>query len=228
MSNLKASRRVLVVDNDRATCELINDYLAAEHFEVETVNESMRGLERALVGVHGVVVLNMTMPQMSGIEVLGRLRATSQIPVLFLTGHGSEVDRIVGLELGADDCLVKPINPRELVARVRAILRRSQAPRRRPTESTLIGELRIVPGSREVFSGDHRIPLTALEYDILIMLTSNAGHIVTRDALVRKTLGRDLSPLDRSIDTHISHLRKKLGRADLIKTVRGTGWLFVA
>jgi two-component system response regulator CpxR len=233
--------RVLIVDDDRELCELVAELLGEEGFEVEVANRSERGLERALSGEHSLVVLDVMMPGMNGFEVLRRLRAQgSGVHVMMLTARGDDVDRIVGLEIGADDYLPKPFNPRELIARIQAILRRvrparpdaaaAQTPGAGAAQRLAVGDVEVDTGTRQVWLVGRPVELTNVEYEILALLLSSAGLVVTREALVRTVLGRELSVFDRSIDMHISHLRKKLGHragdAERIKTVRGVGYVY--
>ncbi|MDT7604687.1 MAG: two-component system, OmpR family, response regulator [Acidobacteriota bacterium] len=229
---------ILIVDDDRELCELVGEFLNDEGFDVEVMNRSEHGLERALGGGHALVVLDVMMPGMNGFEVLRRLRAGgSRVPVIMLTARGEDVDRIVGLEIGADDYLSKPFNPRELVARIRAILRRVHS--REPdapivptpaSEQIRIGDVEVDTGTRHVRRAGRAVELTNVEYEILLLLLASAGRVVTREDLVRSVLGRELSVFDRSIDMHISHLRKKLGHhigeIERIKTVRGIGYIY--
>ena len=234
--------RILIVDDDRELCELVAELLGEEGFEIEVANRSERGLERALSGEHSLVVLDVMMPGMNGFEVLRRLRAQgSDIHVMMLTARGDDVDRIVGLEIGADDYLPKPFNPRELVARIQAILRRvrparqdgaavSQSAEARGAQRLAVGDVELDTGTRQVWLAGSAVELTNVEYEILVQLLNAAGLVVRREDLVRTVLGRELSVFDRSIDMHISHLRKKLGHragdADRIKTVRGVGYVY--
>jgi len=174
-----------------------------------------------------LVVLDVMLPGIDGFEILRRLRETSRVPVLMLTARGEDVDRIVGLELGADDYLSKPFNPRELVARIRAILRRFE-PRAVSAGGRLeTNGITLDPAARDVFAHGKRVDLTTFEFDILEMLMRSAGRVLSRDALMENFYNRKATPFDRSIDMHISHLRKKLeGGDDLIKTIRGVGYQF--
>ena len=233
--------RVLIVDDDRELCELVAELLGEEGFEVEVSNRSERGLERALSGEHALVVLDVMMPGMNGFEVLRRLRAQgSDVHVMMLTARGDDVDRIVGLEIGADDYLPKPFNPRELVARIQAILRRARPARHEAAATTAaetrtpshlaVGDVEVDAGTRQVWRDGRPVELTNVEYEILVALLGSAGLVVKREDLVRTVLGRELSVFDRSIDMHISHLRKKLGHRagefERIKTVRGVGYVY--
>jgi DNA-binding response OmpR family regulator len=175
------------------------------------------------------------LPGMGGLDVLRRLRASSAVPVLLLTARGEDVDRIVGLELGSDDYLPKPFNPRELVARIRAVLRRTKSEtsdRKAVPEITSVGDVQLNPGTRSVKRGNEPVDLTAVEFNLLEVLLREAGHVVTREQLAKAALGRLFSPFDRSIDMHISKLRKKLGETtgegERIKTVRGVGYIYSA
>jgi len=232
--------QLLIIDDDRELCELVAELLGEEGFRVEVSNQSALGLERALSGEHSLVVLDVMMPGMNGFEVLRRLRAEgSAVHVLMLTARGDDVDRIVGLEVGADDYLPKPFNPRELVARIRAILRRArparaeaaaQSPEPSAPARISVGDVEVETGTRQVWRGGEAVELTNVEYEILVQFLNAAGLVVKREDLVRTVLGRELSVFDRSIDMHISHLRKKLGHragdAERIKTVRGVGYVY--
>jgi two-component system response regulator CpxR len=228
--------RILVIDDDVDLCDLLTDYLTPEGLEVESVHEGERGAARALSGDHAMVVLDVMLPGISGFDVLRRIRAGSKVPVLMLTARGDEVDRIVGLEMGADDYLPKPFNPRELVARIRAIQRRVEP---RPeaeqnagkrAEKVVVGDVHMDPRARVVVQRGHTVELTSVEFALLEVLLRTAGQVVTREDLAKEVLGRRLTPYDRSIDVHISSLRRKLGHQvgdmERIKTVRGTGYIY--
>ena len=218
---------ILLVDDDAELASLLSEFLRREGFTVEAAHEGNRGLEKALQPGIDLVVLDVMLPGIDGFEILKRLRQRSKVPVLMLTARGEDVDRIVGLELGADDYLAKPFNPRELAARIRAILRRYE--RDTPSTGNRIESNGIVldPGTREVTAGGRKIELTTFEFDILEMLMRSAGRVLSRDALMENFYNRKATPFDRSIDMHISHLRKKLENGDdLIKTIRGVGYQF--
>jgi two-component system response regulator CpxR len=222
-------QKLLIVDDDAELCELVAEYLGHEGFEVEAVHDGARGAERAVAGGYDLVVLDVMLPGMNGLEALRAIRSSSDIPVLMLTARGGDVDRIVGLEIGADDYLAKPFNPRELLARVRAILRRAAPdPSRRPTVT--VGDVTLDRGARTAVRGGEPIDLTSVEFDLLDTLLCAAGTVVSRNDLALAALGREISPFDRSVDQHVSNLRKKLGaRADgveRIKSVRGSGYLY--
>jgi len=222
--------RVLIVDDDVQLCRLLAERLETEGFSIEAVHDGMRGLERALSLEHALVVLDLMLPGMGGLDVLRRLRAKSPIPVLILTARGEDIDRILGLEIGADDYVPKPFNPRELIARIRAILRRSSSTA--ASSGPLVnGDIRLDPQSREASFKDIPLNLTSVEFTLLEMLLRQAGHVVTREQLTESALGRKLGPFDRVIDVHVSNIRKKLGLSEngqRIKSIRGSGYLLVA
>jgi two-component system response regulator CpxR len=226
--------RVLLVDDDAELAELVGEYLAREGFSLEAEADGTRAIDRVTSGDHQRVVLDVMLPGVNGFDVLRSIRATSRIPVLMLTARGDEVDRIVGLELGADDYLSKPFNPRELVARIRAVLRRTQADARamgdRPMERLSVDDVLVDVGRRLVRRGDTPVELTAVEFALLELLMRAAGTVVRRDELARGALGRSLLPFDRSIDVHVSRVRKKLGPrpdgGERIATLRAVGYLY--
>jgi two-component system response regulator CpxR len=222
--------RILVIDDDVELCGLVSEYLEPEGFQVESVHDGERGLERALSSDHLLVVLDVMLPKMNGFDVLRRMRSTSRMPVLLLTARGEDVDRIVGLEIGADDYLPKPFNPRELVARIRAILRRTRAAEGSPGDILRVGNVELNPATRTVVQDGTNVELTSVEFNLLQVLLQEAGQVVSRERLVDSVLGRKFSPFDRSIDMHVSKVRKKLGDTDggtdYIKTVRGVGYIF--
>jgi two-component system, OmpR family, response regulator CpxR len=223
--------RLLVIDDDIELCELVTEYLAPEGFQVKSVHDGLAGLEHAVSGDHDFVVLDVMLPSLGGFEILRRIRASSSIPVLMLTARGSEIDRILGLEIGADDYLPKPFNPRELVARIRAVQRRSKTPIEAPARNLLtIDDVAMDLDTRSVKRDGLSIELTGVEYNVLETLLRHAGQIVTREHLVKMALGRRLLPYDRSVDMHVSNLRRKLGHTigttERIKTVRGVGYFY--
>jgi two-component system response regulator CpxR len=230
-------RRILVVDDDQELCDLLVEYLRRESFAVECVYDGEAGLERAADGSFDVMILDVMLPGLTGFEVLRRLRRTSGIPVLMLTARGEEVDRIVGLELGADDYLPKPFNPRELVARIQAILRRTAPAAARAGDSAgsappiVLQDLVIHPDRREATYAGHPIPLTTVEFDVLHLLAVASGRVVSRDEISKAALGRAYTAYDRSVDMHVMNLRRKLqplaGDRVQIKTVRSAGYLLV-
>ena len=222
--------RVLIVDDDVQLCRLLSERLGTEGFTLESVHDGIHGLERALSMEHSLVVLDLMLPGMGGLDLLRRLRAKSPIPVLILTARGEDIDRILGLEIGADDYVPKPFNPRELIARIRAILRRTSNAAA-PVGPLITGDIRLDPQSREASLKEIPLNLTSVEFTLLELLLRQAGHVVTREQLTESVLGRKLGPFDRVIDVHISNIRKKLGPSDhgqRIKAVRGSGYLFAA
>ena len=225
-------KKLLIIDDDAGLCELLGDYLASEGFEVEAVHDGEEGVLCGEGGGYDFVVLDVMLPGMNGFEVLSRLRRSSQVPVLMLTARGEDIDRIVGLEMGADDYLSKPFNPRELVARLRAVQRRigqAGAAESHP-DRLCAGDLELELGTRNVFAGGAQVELTSLEFSVLEVLVRAAGRVVSREDLTRQALGRQFNPLDRSIDVHVSSLRRKLGPlpggGERLKSVRGVGYLY--
>lgn len=222
--------RILVIDDDVELCSLVSEYLRPEGFHVEAVHDGKAGLARALSGDQLLIVLDVMLPGLNGFDVLRKIRDSSRTPVLLLTARGEDVDRIVGLEIGADDYLPKPFNPRELVARIRAILRRSHKAADQDVPDVIrVGDVELDPATRTVLHRGEPVDLTSVEFELLQMLLREAGRVVTREALVSEVLGRKFSPFDRSIDMHVSKVRKKLGDSDTgdhIKTVRGAGYIF--
>ena len=218
--------RILIVDDDEELAGLLSELLTREGFTVEMRHDGPKGLSTALGGGYDLMILDVMLPGMDGFEILRRVRRESRMPVLMLTARGEDEDRIIGLELGADDYLPKPFNTRELVARVRAIMRRLEE--RRPGVKFEVNGISIDPGTRDVMRNGQPVEVTTFEFDILETLMRAAGRVVSRDDLMEELYGRKATPFDRSVDMHISHLRKKLeGDKPLIKTVRGVGYQFV-
>ena len=225
------SERILVIDDDVEFCKLVTRYLAQEGFAIESVNAGASGAEQALSGNHALVVLDVMMPGVNGFDVLRRIRAQSRIPVLMLTAKGDALDRVLGLEMGADDYLPKPFNPQELAARIRAILRRAK-PDTPAGAPITVGDVEIDSRTRIARRTGEIVNLTTVEFDLLEALLRAAGQVVGREKLTRDVLGREFSPFDRSIDTHVCNLRKKIGLlpdgTERIKGVRGIGYLYAA
>ncbi len=221
--------RVLVVDDDAELCQLVTRYLTREGFEIAWAPNGAIGIERALAEDFALIMLDVMMPDTDGFGVLRRIRQQSRTPVLMLTARGDTHDRIQGLEMGADDYLPKPFEPAELVARIRAILRRA-APQRTAAAAIALGDLQLDGGARTVRKNGAAVDLTTVEFDLLAALMRVAGTTVSREDLVRNVLGREFSPFDRSIDTHVCNLRRKLGPleegGERIKGVRGAGYLY--
>jgi DNA-binding response OmpR family regulator len=221
--------RILLVDDDVELCEILTEYFSAEGFDVESAHDGIRGLERARSGEHALMILDLLLPGMRGLDLLKQLRAASNVPVLILTARGEDVDRILGLELGADDYLPKPFNSRELMARVRAILRRA-----RPSQDSAridVGDVTLDPLARQAWRNGQPLGLTMAEFVLLEAFLRRAGQVLSREQIAEQVLGRRLASLDRSIDVHVSNLRKKLGDAagarEHIRAVRGEGYVFV-
>lgn len=223
---------ILIVDDDRELCELLSEYLKAEGFAVRCVFQGRDGVESALSGEYALVVLDFMLPEFNGMEVLRRIRAQSQIPVLMLTARVEETDRILGLEIGADDYMHKPFNPRELAVRIRAILRRTHAaaPSEAVQDMVSLGDISVYIGAREVRKAGVSVSLTAIEFGLLLALLRSAGKVLTREDLTRAAFERKRLPYERTIDMHVSNLRKKLGDhpggQERIRGVRSVGYLY--
>lgn len=228
--------RILVIDDDRELAELLKEFLVPEGFSIDTAFDHSSGLAKALKAEDDLIVLDVMLPGGSGFELLKKIRAAgSKVPVLLLTARGEAIDRIVGLEIGADDYLPKPFDPRELLARIRAVLRRTHTGARNSAEDdvTNVGDITLSQSTRTVTCAGQDVDLTSVEFNVLELLLRNAGTVVTREELAQTALGRPLAPFDRSVDVHVSKLRKKLsgGEEDSenrIKTVRGVGYIFAA
>ena len=224
---------LLIIDDDTELCGMLEDYLGRHGFRVTTEHHGELGLKRALTGEFSLVLLDVMLPGIDGFEVLRRLRGSSQVSVLLLTARGEDIDRIVGLEIGADDYLPKPFNPRELLARVRAILRRTQARQQGKEGRSAIRHLSVAgieldTGSRTVVCGTASVDLTNVEFELLAALMESPGQILTREHLTEQVLDRPFNPFDRSLDMHVSRLRRKLEEAaslgEQIKTIRSMGY----
>jgi len=223
--------KILIIDDDCELCELLAEFLQSEGFEISIANDGLRGLE--LIGniKPDLVVMDVMMSPISGFEVLKKLRIQNlTLPVIMLTARGDDIDKILGLELGADDYLPKPFNPRELCARIKAILRRTITTELIESSSYELEDISIRLNSRQVFIGRRELDLTSAEFDILHTLVKSAGEICSKEMLTERGLSRKLELYDRSIDMHISNLRKKLGKkpdgSARIKTIRGIGYIY--
>lgn len=223
---------LLLADDDIELCELLARYLSNEGFKVSMVHDGEAAVSAISVGGYDVLVLDIMMPKKDGFEALRELRKSSAIPVLMLTARGDDVDRIVGLEMGADDYLAKPCNPRELLARIRAILRRVndvQAPL--GSEQITVDDISLSPSTRQVSRGQEVLDLTSTEFNVLLVLLRNAGEVIAKSDLTQQALDRKLTEYDRSIDVHVSNIRRKLGKGSTgearIKTIRGVGFIYV-
>lgn len=229
--------RLLIIDDDRALVNLLKRFLEAENFRVDAAYDHDSGLAAARSNEHELIILDVMLPGGSGFELLKSLRHDSRIPVLLLTARGEAVDRILGLEIGADDYLAKPFDPRELVARIRAVLRRTReasSGASRPDQDELlkVGGIELSVGTRNVTCSGKPVDVTSVEFNVLELLLRNAGSVVTRDQIAEVALGRPLNAFDRSVDVHVSRLRKKLGAfpgtEDLIRPIRGVGYFLAA
>lgn len=225
--------KVLIIDDDVILSGLFQDYLEEEKFQVRTADTATEGLQLALQGEFDIVILDVMLPDMSGTEVLKAIRQQSHVPILMFTAKGDDVDRIMGLESGADDYVPKPCTPRELIARIKAILRRSEITRQQQQDETVIqtGPLQLWPQQRKAIWFDTALELTSTEFSLLESLARNAGQIVSKNALSEAALGRPLARFDRSIDVHMSSIRHKLGQQQdghsYIQTVRGKGYQLI-
>ena len=221
-------QHILMIDDDRELCDLLGSWLEAEGFSLTSVHDGAAGLEAARSGDYEAIVLDMMLPGMNGLEVLRALRPDCNTPLLMLSARGEPIDRILGLELGADDYLAKPCDPRELVARLRALLRRSAPATDDPTLE--VGDLRLETASLLCWQNEELLPLTQTEALILRELLEHPGQLVDRQTLSRQALGKPLGPYDRSLDMHISNLRRKLGLfadgRNRIQSIRGRGYLY--
>lgn len=225
--------KILIVDDDVELCDLLLEYISQEGFSVECVHDGEAGVTKGVSGQYDAIVLDVMLPMLDGFEVLKQIRAKSHVPVLMLTARGDDTSRIVGLEIGADDYLPKPCNPRELVARIRAIFRRVHQGEQFDSsekQALSLGGLMLDLATRKVFKGEVLVELTNSEYKVLACLLQSAGKVLSKDELTTRALGRKITPYDRSIDMHISNLRSKLWKDDetnsRIKTIRGYGYIF--
>ena len=219
---------ILLIDDDVQLCGLLSKFFAGHQFQLDAVHDGRSGLMRARQRKHDIVLLDIMLPEMNGLHVLAELRKHNTVPVIMLTARSADEDRIAGLEGGADDYILKPFNPNELLARVRAVLRRS---RRVSSKGAVleVGEFRLDSESRKVWKSGSPVELTLSEFDIFETLMKSQGRPVSRDELASALYGRDFMPLERSIDVHISNLRKKLETHNktVIRSVRGIGYVFV-
>jgi two-component system response regulator CpxR len=220
---------VLLIDDDVELCSMLTDYLGRHGFRITAIHRGDTGLKIAQGKQWALVLLDVMLPGLDGFEVLRQLRSTSRVRVLLLTARGDDVDRIVGLEIGADDYLPKPFNPRELLARMRAILRRSGSVEQANASAILrVDDLELDPGARTVLTKRKAVDLTDVEFSLLEALMRSPGKVVSREELAERALGRNLNPFDRSLDMHVSRLRRKLDEAsssgDRVKTIRGAGY----
>ena len=221
---------VLLIEDDVELCELMREFFAARGIRVEAIHDGRRGLAQAFAGTYDLILLDVMLPGLDGFELLRQVRRRSRVPIIMLTARTEKADRIAGLDAGADDYLPKPFDPEELIARIRAVLRRSNnGARQHGAETLVVNGIKLSPGTREVWADGISIDLTTIEFDILDLIVRSAGRVVSRHELTAAIHQRPASRLDRSLDVHVSHIRKKLGRqGSLIRTVRGVGYLFRA
>ncbi len=223
--------KLLLIDDDQELCQLINEYLTAEGFDVDMAHDGEQALEQVNSGHYAAIILDVMLPKRSGFDVLKAVRQKYTTPVLMLTAKGDTIDRVVGLEIGADDYLPKPCDPRELVARLRAVLRRAGSSAQSPggAETLQAEGLRLHLGSRSAHWQNQDVPLTGTEFSVLELLVRQAGQVISKDELTEQALNRKLTPYDRSIDVHVSNIRKKLtsagARREMIINVRGAGYM---
>jgi two-component system OmpR family response regulator len=221
--------RILLVDDDKALGAMLTEYLTSEGFEIDALTKSHEAVAAALSGRYVAILLDIMMPNLSGIEVLRQVRQHSPIPILMLTAKGDDVDRVVGLEMGADDYIAKPFLSRELLARLKAVLRRTTTPGTAAAVSSLVmGELKLASGRRSATWRDEPLALTGAEFKLLELLVRAGGQFVSKDDLSQKALGRRRNSYDRSVDVHIGRLRQKLASVSAgvveIQTLRGVGY----
>ena len=226
--------RILIIDDDEKLCRLVQEYLGAMGYDVKSAHTGTEGLKKAMSGNFHAVILDVMLPEMDGFDVLRQLRAKSQVPVLMLTSRGDETDRIVGLEIGADDYLPKTFSTRELLARLRAVIRRSHMTNAAGEDGgrgLRYGDLNLDEDAYEAFLDGNRLDLTPIEYQLLVRLAKAKGRALTREQLLDAVTDRNFDVFDRSIDMHISSLRAKLGddpkNPRFIRTVRSVGYLFI-
>lgn len=218
---------LLLVDDDAELCGMMKEFFAESGHCLECAYTGREGLARALNGAYDLMILDVMLPALDGFSVLQQLRRRKDLPVIMLTARVQQQDRIQGLDAGANDYLPKPFDPDELLARVRAVLRRTESSMRPDSAMVTIGNIRVNPATREVWSADAPVELTAMEFDLLQMLIQSAGRVVSRDEITAALFEREATPYDRFLDVHISHLRKKLeGGRSMIRTIRGVGYVF--
>jgi two-component system, OmpR family, response regulator CpxR len=229
--SLPLHQKILIIDDDVDLCDLLAESLRRQGFLAVTVHDGITGLERALSNEFALIVLDLMLPGLDGSEVLKRIRSRSNVPVIILTAKGEANDRIVGLESGADDYLAKPFNPRELSARMQAVLRRTTSEEsHRKADHILGGDIEVNTRLRTARRRNRLLDLTSVEFDLLVLFLKSPGKVLGREELTKAVLGRELRATDRSIDVHVSNLRRKLGPnsngGERIKNIRSTGYLY--
>ena len=220
---------LLLIDDDVELCHLLREYLQAEDYQITLAHTATEGIELCCSRPFDLLILDVMLPDLSGLDLLPKIRQIKTTPILMLTARGDEIDRIIGLELGADDYLSKPCNPRELLARIKSILRRSRITARSSQKNLMMGELKVQTTTRSVYCYSEERKLTGTEYNLLVELMNSPNELIKRETLSQNILGRRLSAFDRSIDMHVSNLRKKLSLGETglpnIKTIRGAGYI---
>ncbi len=225
--------QLLIADDDRELCQLLKDYLSAEGFAVDCVYDGQEAIVQITQKNYDLLILDVMMPIKNGFDTLTEIRKNSQLPIIMLTAKGEKIDRIVGLEMGADDYITKPCDPRELVARIRAVTRRTTTLDTAVSETDLlsINDVSLDKNNRQVLLNNLEVELTSTEFDLLYLLMENAGKLVSRETISENCLGKRLQPFDRSIDMHLSNIRKKLGdhavNKPRVKTIRGNGYQYL-
>jgi two-component system response regulator CpxR len=216
---------LLIIDDDQELCAMMSEYLSAQGYSVDCAYDGASGLARAYERAYDIIILDVMLPRLDGFEVLRQLRRRSEVPVILLTARAGQEDRLQGFDVGADDYLPKPFAASELLARIRAIVRRAQGARTAPADLR-VGPILLNPATRRAWNGDAELELTSMEFDLLELLMSAAGRVVSRDEIAAAIHQREASPFERAIDVHVSHLRKKLMPAgdQLLRTVRGVGY----
>jgi two-component system, OmpR family, response regulator CpxR len=224
------SGSLLLIEDDKELAGLMTQFLSRHGFQVDVVNDGREGLARALANRNDLVILDVMLPHLAGMEVLRYVRRRSRIPIIIVTARGAHEDRVAGLQAGADDYLSKPFEPDELLARIEAVLRRSGPFRSHRRDIVEVGDITLNVGSREVERNGQKIELTSVEFDILELLMRSAGRVVSRDEMSSILHQRETTPYERSLDVHISHLRRKLDSVGdtLVRAVRGVGYMFRA
>jgi len=230
MKEANKNARILMIDDDRELGVMIADFLGADRLDVTVAQTGEAGIEAFRTASYDLLILDIMLPGINGLEVLKKIRQSGNVPVIMLTARGDDIDRIIGLEFGADDYLPKPFNPRELLARIKAILRRSQ-PQSGEERELSLGEITLHTRTHKALLGGIELPLTGTEFEILKCLLETPGKVVNKERLSERALGRRLLPYDRSVDTHISNLRRKLEKAgnrnETIQNQRGIGYLLI-
>lgn len=222
-----------MIDDDEKLVDLVSDYLLPHGFEVNAEHDGNAGLDKFQNSNPDLIILDLMLPGIDGLEICRRIRTESDVPILMLTARGEETDRIVGLEIGADDYLAKPFNPRELLARIKAIMRRScgKSPSPESNDRLSVGNVVLDPATRQAFVNGEEITLTTAEFDLLAVMLKSAGRVLSRDQLMQQLHGSSWSYFDRSIDVHISRIRQKIEdnprQPQLLKTIRGVGYQFI-